>query len=102
MTEKSAATTLTDDVKQLLHEAEQALAHTGDDANEKVDELRERLRTVIDDGSHSFARLRREAIRRTKQADELVRENPYYAIGIAAGVGALLGFLISRRGGSAR
>ncbi len=31
-----------------------------------------------------------------KQADTLVRENPYYTAGIAAGIGAIIGILVSR------
>jgi len=85
-----------DDLKALLHEAEQALSQTAGDAGDKFDELRGRLRTALDQGRYSLERLRSEAVRRAKQADQLVRDNPYYAIGVAAGVGALIGILVSR------
>jgi ElaB/YqjD/DUF883 family membrane-anchored ribosome-binding protein len=32
----------------------------------------------------------------TKLADQTVRENPWYAIGVAAGIGFLLGVLVRR------
>jgi ElaB/YqjD/DUF883 family membrane-anchored ribosome-binding protein len=85
-----------DDLKALLHEAEQALSNTAGEAGDKFDELRERLRTALDNGKVSFERLRTEATRRAKQADQLVRDNPYYAVGIAAGVGAVIGIIVSR------
>ncbi|HEY4248836.1 MAG TPA: DUF883 family protein [Lacunisphaera sp.] len=85
-----------DDLKALLHEAEQALSNTAGEAGEKFDDLRERLRNALETSKYSFERLRTEATRRAKQADQMVRDNPYYAIGIAAGVGALVGILVSR------
>ncbi len=91
-----------DDLKALLHEAEQALSATAGEAGDKFDELRNRLRTALDSGKYSFDRLRAEATRRAKQADHLVHENPYYAIGIAAGVGAVIGILASRSCSSSR
>jgi ElaB/YqjD/DUF883 family membrane-anchored ribosome-binding protein len=83
------------DLKVLLHDAERALSNTADAAGEKFTALRERMRSALEAG-------RDEAARRAKQADEMVRENPYYAAGIAAGVGALVGILVSRRFSSSR
>lgn len=83
-------------LKELLHEAEQALSHSAGDAGEKFEELRERLRAALDKGRYSLENIRAEAARRAKQADHLIRENPYYAIGIAAGVGALIALIVSR------
>lgn len=91
-----------DDLRALLHEAEQALSATAGTAGDKFDELRSRLRTALDTGKYSFDRLRAEATLRVKQADQLVRENPYYAIGIAAGVGAIIGILTARSCSSSR
>jgi ElaB/YqjD/DUF883 family membrane-anchored ribosome-binding protein len=91
-----------DDLKALLHEAEQALSHTAGEAGDKFDELRNRLRTALDQGKYSLDHLRAEATRRAKQADQLVRENPYYAVGIAAGIGAVIGILVSRSCNSSR
>ncbi|HWA28778.1 MAG TPA: DUF883 family protein [Lacunisphaera sp.] len=84
------------DLKELLHEAEQALSHAGGEAGEKFDELRERLRAALEKGRFSFENIRAETVRRAKQADTLIHDHPYYAIGIAAGVGALVGLLVSR------
>lgn len=98
----STESTSAADLKALLQEAEQALANTGDEAGAKFDELRERLRAALDSGKDTFERLRGEATRRAKQADQLVRENPYYAIGIAAAIGAAIGILVCRAGSNSR
>jgi ElaB/YqjD/DUF883 family membrane-anchored ribosome-binding protein len=83
------------DLKVLLHDAERALSNTAGAASEKFSALRERLSSAMEAS-------RTEAVRRAKQADEMVRENPYYAAGIAAGVGALVGILVSRRFSTSR
>ena len=66
----------TEDLKALLHEAEQALSSTAGEAGDKFDELRIRLRSAIDNGKYSLEQLRHDAKRRMQQADQLVRENP--------------------------
>lgn len=98
MAEKTESTTTTspDDIRLLLKDVETALSETTGEAAEKFTELRERLHAVISEGQSSYERVKDEATRRAKQADHFVRENPYYAVGIAAGVGALVGLLVSR------
>lgn len=81
--------------RALLREAEQALSRAGD-SGEQFSDLIARLRAAVGEGRDTLERLREEALRQAKQADQLVRENPYYAIGIAAGIGALIGILVSR------
>jgi ElaB/YqjD/DUF883 family membrane-anchored ribosome-binding protein len=102
MIDKPESPSLTEDIKKLLYEAEQALGSDPGEAGEKFDELRERIRQTIDDGRFSLERMRTETVRRAKQADKVVRENPYYAIGIAAGVGAIIGAIVANRSSSSR
>lgn len=99
MADNNASTTTTpEEIRTLLHDVESALSETTGEAAEKFTELRERLQTVLAEGQSSYERIKTEAVRHAKQADHFVRENPYYAIGIAAGVGALIGLLVSRSG----
>lgn len=90
------------ELRTLLREAEKALSHTTSEAGEKFDELRERLRDALTEGRFSLDNIRNETVRRAKQADQLVRDNPYYAVGIAAGIGALIGIIASRSMSSRR
>ena len=96
-TAEDTDTTTAENLQALLHEAEQALSDT---AGDKFDDLRDRLRVAVDSGKNTFARLRTQAARGARQADQLVRDNPYYSIGIAAGIGALIGILVSRSNSS--
>ncbi|HTL67419.1 MAG TPA: DUF883 family protein [Lacunisphaera sp.] len=93
---------ITEELRTLIHEAEQVLGRSAQDAGGRIDDLRNRLRDVLQDGRHSLERLRGQAMQRARQADQLVRDNPYYAIGVAAGVGALIGVLVSRACNSSR
>jgi ElaB/YqjD/DUF883 family membrane-anchored ribosome-binding protein len=78
------------DLGSLYEDAQALIAATVDVAGDKVSEARERLSTAIESAKKMAERVR-------EQTDEAVRENPYKAIGIALGVGALTGFLLSRR-----
>ncbi|HTI71038.1 MAG TPA: hypothetical protein VMF06_13800 [Candidatus Limnocylindria bacterium] len=48
-------------------------------------------------GRDSLQSAQDRAVRSAKATDRLIRDNPYAALGVAVGVGALVGFLISRR-----
>lgn len=85
-----------EELKALLREAELALSQAGDTASDEVQVLRERLRDVLTDGQATVKDLAAAARRQAVRADETIRTNPYQAIGIAAGVGLLAGYLISR------
>ena len=94
-TKTRSAAQETSNLKVLLHDAERALSNGAGAAGEKFEALRERMRSALEAG-------RDEAKRRAQQADEMVHEHPYYAVGIAAGVGALIGILVSRRFSNSR
>lgn len=93
------STTTVDDLRSLIREAEAALG-SGGNAGDEIDELRERLRDAITDGQNMLSNLKDNIARQAKRADGAIRANPYQTAGIAAGVGLLLGLLLSRRGAS--
>ncbi|MGH8021681.1 MAG: DUF883 family protein, partial [Opitutaceae bacterium] len=47
-----------DELRSLLHDAERALANAGGEADEKIAELRERMRTAIAEGRSQFEHVR--------------------------------------------
>jgi len=73
------------------------LAATTDIAGEKMMAARERLAGALDSAKDTYAQVQKKAIQGAKAADKVVRSHPYQTIGIAFGVGALAGFLWSRR-----
>jgi ElaB/YqjD/DUF883 family membrane-anchored ribosome-binding protein len=63
--------------------------------NEKRD-LRAKLETATEKAKEVCQRLQDESVAAAKAADKAVREHPYQAIGVAFGVGVLIGVLVSR------
>lgn len=88
---------ISDDVSQLADDARALLTATADVAGEKVGEARKRLAAALDQGKEIYGRVRDKAVEGAKVADKTVRENPYQAIAIGVGVGALVGYLLGRR-----
>jgi ElaB/YqjD/DUF883 family membrane-anchored ribosome-binding protein len=86
----SSMGTLADDARALM-------AATADVAGEKVTEARKRLAAALEGGKEIYGRVRERAVAGAKAADQAVHEYPYQAIGIALGVGALIGCLVMQR-----
>ncbi len=85
------------DISQLADDARALMAATADVAGEKVGEARKRLAEALEGAKEIASRVREKAVVGARAADETVREHPYQAIAIALGVGAIVGFLVSRR-----
>jgi ElaB/YqjD/DUF883 family membrane-anchored ribosome-binding protein len=83
--------TLADDAKALL-------AATAEVAEDKVVAARERLATALEHGREAWDGMQERAIAGAKAADRAIHKHPYPAIGVAFGFGALLGYLLTRRG----
>lgn len=85
------------DMSQLAEDASVLMAATADVAGEKVGEARKRLAAALGHGREIYGRVREQAIAGAKVADQSIRENPYQAIAIGLGVGAIVGYLVARR-----
>jgi len=85
------------DLGTLTEDARALVAATADVAGEKVAEARKRLTTALDTARDMAGRARDQAVDYARAADEAVHEHPYKAIGIAFGVGTLIGCLAMRR-----
>jgi ElaB/YqjD/DUF883 family membrane-anchored ribosome-binding protein len=83
--------------EHLLEDAQALLAATAHVAEEKVVEARKRLAAAIDKGKETWNAVQEKAVASAKATDQVIRDHPYQAIGVALGIGALIGFLISRR-----
>lgn len=89
------------DLKMVVADAEELLAATAHQTGEKVAALRERMQENLRAARHKLADAE-EAVRLktrevAKATDNYVHEHPWKSIGVAAGVGLLVGLLISRR-----
>ena len=85
------------DLGRLAEDARALMAATADVAGEKVGDARKRLAVALERGQELYGRVREQAVKGVRAADKTVREHPYQAIGIAVGVGALVGFLLARQ-----
>jgi len=90
-------TAVSDAMGSLAEDARNLMTATADVAGEKVGEARKRLAAALESGKEIYGRVREKAAEGARAADEAVHEHPYQAIGIALGVGTLIGFLVARR-----
>lgn len=85
-----AADRIMDDLRAVIADAEELLRATGDYAGPELKEARARAEASLQNA--------REHLRGAgRTLDAQVREHPWPAIGIAAGVGLIVGILLSRK-----
>ncbi|MEP6662944.1 MAG: DUF883 family protein [Verrucomicrobiota bacterium] len=94
---QEAKAKLAEDLRMIASDAEELIKAGGSELAEKSKEVRDRLRQVLADAKETCARLEERAEEGVRQADQLVRNNPYRSIGIALGAGFVIGLLIGRR-----
>ena len=89
------------DMRVVISDAEELLRATASQAGEKIGVARERIQDSLHQAKVKLAEaealVRERATQAARYTDEYVHENPWRAIGAAAGIGLLLGLLISRR-----
>jgi ElaB/YqjD/DUF883 family membrane-anchored ribosome-binding protein len=85
------------DMGTLAEDTRALMAATADVVGEKVAEARKRLHSALESAREFAGNIRDKAVAGAKATDEAVYENPYKAIAIGVGVGALIGFFISHR-----
>jgi len=83
--------------ESIADDAKALLAATADATEENVVAARKRLTAALERGKEIWNSVQEKAVEGAKATDTAIREHPYQAIGIAFGLGALIGFLISRR-----
>lgn len=92
---------LVTDLKVVIADAEELLRVTANQAGEKVGELRVRMQENLTSARHKLADAEAALKERSREVaratDDYVHEHPWKSIGVAAGVGLLVGLLIGRR-----
>ena len=97
MTTTEANQRLVADIKLLAHDAEELLRATAGEAGEKIKEVRQRLSQALESARERCGDLQDQTADAMKAADDTIRDHPYESIGIAFGVGVILGLLVGRR-----
>jgi ElaB/YqjD/DUF883 family membrane-anchored ribosome-binding protein len=86
------------DLQALVAEAEAMIADSASEHSaETVDALQSRFKAAQERLGEFYACTRDKVVAGAKCTDRAIRDNPYQALAIAAGVGLLLGVLLGRR-----
>lgn len=86
-----------DDLKTLVHDTESLIRATAGDMSDKAKEARTRLQGALAKAKETCHLLEEKTIAAAKATDRTIRAHPYESIGIAFGVGLLIGVLVSRK-----
>ena len=103
MTPESAVTKerLAQDLRIVISDAEDLLRATTSQAGEKVSAARDKIENSLRRAKLKLAEVEDAIVDSSKQAaratDEYVHDHPWRAVGIAAGIGMIIGLLIGRR-----
>ena len=101
MDEAVTVNKLAHDFKIVIQDAEQLIKATagdlGDKLGEKAKEARDRLKASLDSAKTTCQELEEKAVAGVQAADKVIRDHPYESVGIAFGVGLLVGLLATRR-----
>jgi ElaB/YqjD/DUF883 family membrane-anchored ribosome-binding protein len=89
------------DLKTLARDSEALLLATAGDLSEKAKGARTRLAGALERAKTTYAELQGQTIATAKAAgkkvDIVIRDHPYESIGIAFGIGLIIGVLVARK-----
>jgi ElaB/YqjD/DUF883 family membrane-anchored ribosome-binding protein len=89
------------DLKVVIADAEELLRLTAGDLSAGTGDVRMRLQERLADARHGLLKLQEKATEKAKAAgraaDDYVHDHPWKSVGIAAGIGLVVGMLIGRR-----
>jgi len=92
---------LMQDMRVVVADAEDLLKATAGQTGERIEKIRARaeesLRTARNRMQIAGKAVQESATEAIRTVDDQVQKNPWAAVGIAAGVGLVLGILLSRR-----
>jgi len=89
------------DFKVVLSDGEELLKATASQTGDKAAEMREKVTEHLKRAKFRLQEEQEKMMTRTKEVagatDDYVHDHPWQAVGVAAGVGVLLGLLMGRR-----
>ena len=96
-THETSTERLVSDLKRVVHDSQDLLHSSAEVAGDQARAMRERLAGALESARETCRKLEDKMGVGAKAADKVIRENPYQSIGIAFGVGLLIGVLVARR-----
>ena len=89
------------DMRTLVSDTEDLLKLTANDVSEKARETRARVSAALENAKASYRQFQDSGVEAAKAAarktDETIRSHPYESLGIALGIGLLVGVLLRRK-----
>jgi ElaB/YqjD/DUF883 family membrane-anchored ribosome-binding protein len=85
------------DLRAVMADSETLLKEIAGELGERGKDARERLKASLESAKESYGDLQEKAQAGVEAADAMVREHPYAAVGIAFGVGLVVGVLVARK-----
>jgi ElaB/YqjD/DUF883 family membrane-anchored ribosome-binding protein len=99
--ERASTERLVEDLKVVMQDADALLRATADQSGEKAAEARRRIQASLDSARARLHSAQQSALQFGEDAlhdtETYVRQNPWQSVGIAAGIGLVLGVLLARR-----
>lgn len=87
--------------KTVIADAEALIKATANQGGERIDQLRSQAEASLASAKDKIEDLHEDLVEKGREAvkatDDYVQENPWKAVGIAAGIGLVIGLLVSRR-----
>jgi ElaB/YqjD/DUF883 family membrane-anchored ribosome-binding protein len=88
---------LLQDLKTVVQDGEELLRAGAQELGERGQAAREKLAAALEVAKETRRRLEERAIASAKATDRLIRDYPYQSIGVAFGIGLLIGVLANRK-----
>jgi ElaB/YqjD/DUF883 family membrane-anchored ribosome-binding protein len=88
---------LVSDLKSVTKDAEELLKTVSGEEGNGSHDMRMRLSSAIDSAKATYRRLEEKAVAGAKATDKVIREHPYESLGVAFGLGLLVGVLVTRK-----
>lgn len=89
------------DIKMVMAELDELVRDSASDVGDDLVELKGKLRDQVEAARDTLSDLESRVTEKAKSAaqtgDEYVREHTWASIGIAAGIGVVIGLLLNRR-----
>lgn len=94
---REAIERLVGDLRAVIRDGQDVLRSSADDLSEKGREARGRLEETLNRAKQSCEQLEVRAGEATRAAEATIRDHPLATVGIAVGVGVLVGLVLQRR-----
>ena len=88
---------LANELRGIADDAQGLVENAGEHVAQKTEELKARLTDALELAKNMGKKIQEQAVVGAKATDKVIRANPYEAVGVALGVGVLIGYLIKRK-----